>query len=102
MASIHEKTSKTGTKTHYVVVAFGGKRKWIKAGTLADAKKLKKGVEALESSQRIEKLGLTIRTARVDDFFQQYLEHVRLHCSENTLKRYRASQVNSAISLGET
>lgn len=91
MASIHSKTTKTGTTVHYVVVAFGGKRKWIKAGSLVDAKKMKKGVEALEDSQRIEKLGLTIRTVRIDDFFQQYLEHVRLHCSENTLKRYKAS-----------
>lgn len=91
MASIQSKKSTTGGKTFYVVVSFGGKHKWIKAGTLGDAKKMKRQIESLENSQRIEKLGLTQQTVRIDDFFQDYADHVRLHTAPNTVKRYKAA-----------
>lgn len=91
MASIQQKLSKSGEKTFYVVVSFAGRHRWIKAGTASDAKKLKKDIEALENSQRIEKLGLTTKRVRIDDFLEEYTEHVRLHNSPNTLKRYRAA-----------
>ena len=75
--------------TYYVVVSIRGKRKWIKAGTKQQAKKLKSQVESLEENQRIEKLGLTSKRVRIDDFFKDYLDYVRLHSSANTIKRYR-------------
>ena len=69
MASIQFKNLKKG-KVYFVVVSLAGKHKWIKAGTLKDAKILQKQIESLENSQRMEKLGLTVHTARIDDFFQ--------------------------------
>jgi hypothetical protein len=36
MASIQSKKGRGGKKTHYVVVPLGGRRRWIKAGTMKD------------------------------------------------------------------
>jgi integrase len=91
MASIHAKTGKAGKKTYYVVICHQGRHKWIKAGTLRDAKILKREIESLENSKRMEKLGLAGRQKRIDDFFQEYADHVRLRTSPNTVKRYRAA-----------
>lgn len=68
MASIQSKVSKSGKRTFYVVVPFAGKRKWLKAGTRPDAARLKRQIEAMEQSQRIEELGLVAQSARIDDF----------------------------------
>ncbi len=62
----------------------------MKAGSFVDARKLKKQVESLEKSKRVEKLGLTFRSIRVDDFFQNFADYVRLHNSSITVKRYLA------------
>jgi len=88
MASIQFKKSRTGKKTYYVVVSYSGKHKWIKAGTQKEARILKRQIESLENSQRMEKLGLVSETKRIDDLFQEYADHVRLHNSKNTVKRY--------------
>ncbi len=88
MASIQSKISRTGKKTYYVVVSIKGKHKWIKAGTLRQAKTLKKDIESLENSQRVEKLGLSAKDIRIDDFFQAYAEYVKPRAAPNTLKRY--------------
>jgi hypothetical protein len=56
MASIQFKKSRTGKKSYYVVVSFSGKHKWIKAGTQKEAEILKRRIESLENSQRVEKL----------------------------------------------
>ena len=90
MASIQAKSGKKGKKTYYVVVSYHGKHKWLKAGSLKDAKILKREIESLENSKRMEKLGLTGRHKRIDDFFQEYMEYVRLRTAPNTLKRYRS------------
>lgn len=90
MASIQSKQSKSGKRTFYVVVSFGGKHKWIKAGTQREARDLKKKIEAMENSQRLEKLGLAPSDKRIDNLFQEYIDHVRLHASPNTVKRYLA------------
>lgn len=90
MASIQFKKNKEGKKTFYVVVSLRGRHKWLKAGTLSDARKLKKQVESLEQSKRIEKLGLVPRSIRIDDFFQNFADYVRLHNSKSTVKRYLA------------
>ena len=90
MASVQFKKNKTGKKTYYVVISYNSKHKWLKAGTLSDAKKLKTQIESLEKSQRMEKLGLTANTVRIDNFFQDYADYVRLHNSPNTIKRYLA------------
>jgi len=58
MASIQPKKGKAGKKTYYVVICHRGVHKWVKAGTLRDAKTLKKEIESLENSKRMEKLGL--------------------------------------------
>ena len=90
MASIQSKKSKTGKITYYVVVCFRDQHKWLKAGTLANARILKREVEAMEQSRRMEKLGLGAKDVRVDDFFDEYLNRVKLTSSANTVKRYRA------------
>ena len=90
MASIQFKKSKSGKKIYYVVVSLKGRHKWIKAGSQKDAKILKKHIESIAESERFEKLGFTSRDIRIDDFFQDYLNHVRLHTSPNTLKRYKS------------
>ena len=36
----------------------------------------------------MEKLGLVSETKRIDDLFQEYADHVRLHNSKNTARRY--------------
>ena len=58
MASIQAKTGQRGKKTYYVVVAVGSKHKWIRAGSLSDVKILKREIESIEESKRIEKLGI--------------------------------------------
>jgi len=88
MASIQYKVSKKGAKTYYVIEPIGGTRKWLKAGTLKDAQKLKHHLESLGKSERIEKLGLTQTQVKIDDFFQKYVDHVKLHNSQGTIKRY--------------
>jgi len=88
MASIQSKKGKMGKKTYYVVICHRGRHKWVRAGTLRDAKLLKKEIEALDNSRRIEKLGLTGRHKRIDDFFQEYADHVKLRTADNTVKRY--------------
>ena len=90
MASVQHKVGKSGKKTYYVVVSLRGKHKWLKAGSLKDAKILKKQIESMEESRRIEKLGIAGRDKRIDDFFQEYAEYVRLRTAPNTLKRYRS------------
>ncbi|MEW5797213.1 MAG: tyrosine-type recombinase/integrase [Candidatus Zixiibacteriota bacterium] len=91
MASIQLKKGKNGRRTYFVVVSFQGKHKWVRAGSLADAKRLKKEIEGLAENERFEKLGLSVRDKRIDDFFSGYIEHVRLRTSPNTVKRYRAA-----------
>ncbi len=49
-----------------------------------------KKIEAMENSQRLERLGLAPMDKRTDDLFQEYIDHVRLHASANTVKRYLA------------
>jgi hypothetical protein len=88
VASIQYKLSKDGIKTYYVVESLSGRRKWIKAGSAKDAQKLKRQLETLEKSERIEKLGLTQSQVRIDDFFQQFADHVKLYNSPGTIKRY--------------
>ena len=90
MASIHSKKGIAGRKTYYVVVSLHGKHKWIRAGTLAQAKSLKRDLEEMQEAERAERLGITAKSKRVDEFFQEYTGHVRLRTSPNTLKRYRA------------
>jgi integrase len=88
MASIQFKKSLKGQKIYYVVVSFRGKHKWIKAGSQIDAKELKRKIESMENSQRLEKLGLSPLDKRVDDLFQEYANHLKLHTCPNTVKRY--------------
>jgi len=81
-----------GINTYNVVICYRGKHKWVRAGTLRDAKLLKKEIDALDNSRRIEKLGLTGRHKPIDDFFQEYADHVndhvKLRTAPNTVKRY--------------
>ena len=64
MASIHFTKGKADKKTYYVVICHRGGHKWVKAGTLRDAKILKREIESLENSKRMDKLGLTGRHKR--------------------------------------
>jgi len=91
MASIQHKKGKDGKKTYYVVVSFSGKHKWIRAGSLANARVLKREIESLEESKRVEKLGLVKKDKRIDHFFDEYLERCRVRTAPNTVKRYRAA-----------
>ncbi|MEZ5359859.1 MAG: site-specific integrase [Candidatus Zixiibacteriota bacterium] len=88
MASIQFKKNKSGQKTYYVVVSINGKHKWLKAGTQKDAKVLKRHVESLENSKRLEKLGVGQSKKRIDVFFQEFADHIRLRTSKRTVKRY--------------
>jgi len=90
MASIQFKSGKEGKKVYYVVVARGSTRRWLKAGTLKDARILKREIEAMQASERVEKLGLAAKNKRIDAFFREYMERFRLRTSVNTIKRYRA------------
>jgi hypothetical protein len=90
MASIQSKKGKSGKKTHYVVISHRGGHKWIKAGSLRDAKILKKEIESLENSKRMEKLGLSANDIRIDDFFKKYADYIRPRTAANTVKRYLA------------
>ena len=89
MASIQSKTGKSGSKTYYVVVSDFGKHKWLKAGSYSDAKKLKRQVERLTHQQKLDGFGPEVVEIRIDDFIKQYLDHVKLHNSSVTVKRYR-------------
>ena len=91
MASIQAKKGKNGKKTYYVVVSVQGKHRWIRAGTQQQAKILKREIESLQESQKIEKLGLTRTEKRTDDFFTEYVEYVTVRTSPGTVKRYRAA-----------
>jgi integrase len=91
MASIQAKAGKNGRKVYYVVVSLRGKHKWLRAGTQQQAKILKREIETLAESQKIEKLGLTRKEKRIDDFFSEYMEYVKVRTSPNTVKRYRAT-----------
>ncbi len=91
MASIQSKMGNMAKKTYYVVICHRGGHKWIKARTLKDAKILKKEIESLENSKRMEKLGLTGRHKRIDDFLQEYADHVKLRTAPNTVKWYKAA-----------
>ena len=88
MASVHSKKSKTGKNTYYVVISYQGKHKWIKAGTKKEALNLKKTIESLENSQRMEKLGLVSKDKRIDEFLQEYADYIKIRTSKNTIKRY--------------
>jgi hypothetical protein len=88
MASIQVIEGRSG-KIYYVVVSYAGKHKWIKAGTLTDAKVLKKKIESLANSERFEKLGLSHVDKRIDVLFQEYIDNAKLRTSSNTAKRYR-------------
>jgi len=77
VASIQSKRSKSGKKTFYVVVSLGTKHKWIKAGSLQDAKILKKTIEGMAESERLDKLGISPREKRIDDVFQEYRDSER-------------------------
>jgi integrase len=88
MASIQFKKTQNGARVFYVVVSIRGRHKWIKAGSQKDAKELKRKIESMENSQRLEKLGLSPLDKRIDDLFQEYADHIRLHASPNTVKRY--------------
>lgn len=88
MASIQVKEGRSG-KIYYVVVSHAGNHKWIKAGTLADAKVLKKKIESLAHSERFEKLGLSRVDKRIDVLSQEYIDNAKLRTSPNTVKRYK-------------
>ena len=90
MASIQHKVGKKGKKTYYVVVSLRGKHRWFKAGTQQAAMILKKDIESLHDSERMEKLGIASKDKRIDDFLKIYTDYVRLRTSPNTLKRYKA------------
>lgn len=98
MASIHSKAGKNGKKTFYVVVSQNGRRKWIRAGTLRTAKILKKEIDDLTESQRVEKLGITAVDKRIDEFFKEYLSYVRVRTAPSTVKRYTAT-INTFITF---
>ncbi|MCH7691712.1 MAG: hypothetical protein IIA17_11815, partial [candidate division Zixibacteria bacterium] len=86
MASIQSKIGKSGSKTYYVVVSYFGKHKWVKAGSNSDAKKLKRQLEKLTNQQRLQGFGAEVVEIRIDDFFHQFLDHVKLHNSPVTVK----------------
>jgi len=90
MASIQSKKSRVGKKTYYVVVSLAGKHKWLKAGTLKDAKLLKKALEAQSDQERLSRLGISARDRKIDEFLQEYLDTIRLRAAPNTAKRYKA------------
>ena len=81
-----------------MVFSHRGRHRWIKAGSQANAKRLKKEIESLSENQRLEKLGITTRNKRIDDFFREYLEYIGLRTAPNTVKRYRAA-INAFIAF---
>jgi len=90
VASIQSKRGKHGRKTFYVVVSAAGKHRWLNAGSLKDAQAFKKKIDGMAASERLEKLGIAPREKRIDSFFQEYLDNVRLRTSPSTTKRYKA------------
>ncbi len=98
MASVQFKKGQNGKKTFYVVFSHRGRHRWIKAGSQADAKRLKKEIESMAENQRLEKLGITTRNKRIDDFFREYLEYIGLRTAPNTVKRYRAA-INAFVAF---
>jgi hypothetical protein len=89
MASIQSKTSKRGVKTYYVVAVRAGRRKWLRAGSVQNARILLRQVESLVDSDKVDKLGLSPSDARIDDFLAEYIDQVRLRTAPATLKRCR-------------
>jgi integrase/recombinase XerD len=57
---------------------------------LKDAQALKKKIDGMANSEKLEKLGIAPREKRIDSFFQEFLDNARLRTSPNTTKRYRA------------
>lgn len=98
MASVQYKQGKRGKRTYYIVVSTAGRHRWVKAGTLQEAQALKKRIDSMAASERLERLGIGVREKRVDDFFQEYLDNVKLRTSPNTAKRYKAV-LNTFISF---
>jgi len=88
MPSIQFKKTRSGKKTYYVVVSHRGKHKWIKAGTQRQAKELSKKIDSFKNSERLEKLGLVPKDKRIDNYFQEYTDYIKLRTSPNTVKRY--------------
>ncbi len=89
MASIHSKKTRSGQTVYYVVVSSGGLKKWLKAGTLQAARLLRKSVEAMSASDRIAKFAVGTPERRIDEFFQEFIDRVKLTASRNTVKRYK-------------
>ncbi len=73
MASVQFKKGLNRKRAFYVVFSHQGRHRWIKAESQADAKRLKKEIESLSKNQRLEKLGITTRNRRIDDFFRAFL-----------------------------
>lgn len=88
MASIQSKTNKDGKKTYYVVVSLRTKHKWLKAGSRKSTQSLKRQVESLAESERLEKLGFSPNDMRIDQFFEKYTSHIKLHISDVSRVRY--------------
>ena len=51
MASILYKTGKNHKKTYYVVISRQGQKKWVRAGTLNNARILKRVIESMQESE---------------------------------------------------
>jgi hypothetical protein len=83
MASIQSKKGKNGKKTYYVVIRLKGRHKWIRAGTTRDAKILKREIESLGESKKVEKLGFAQRDRRIDSSFQEYMEYMKPRAAIN-------------------
>lgn len=88
MSSIQFKITKKGEKIYYVVVPNGTRRKWLKAGSILNAGRIKKKIDSLAKTDVVEKLDIRQNTARIDAFFKEYAEHIELHNSKNSIKRY--------------
>lgn len=98
MASIQSKKNKSGKKTYFVVVPMGDGRKWIRAGTLPEAKALKRELESMENSRRLELLGLSPKKKRIDEFFQEYADYIRDRSAPGTVTRY-LSVINTFVTF---
>jgi len=88
MASIHYKKGKSGKRTYYVVVPLRRSRKWIKAGSLKNAKILKREIESYEEAKQLDKLGFTDRDKGIDEFFKEYAEYIDVRSAPRTVQRY--------------
>ncbi len=90
MASIQNKINKQGKKIFYVVVPLKNKRKWIRAGTKQQATNLMRQLSEVREEELYERLGFTQNLISVEDYFNRFLEFVKLHNQSSTLKRYSA------------